>query len=403
MERSAWRTQQQHQLLDFGARSRLPQGFGWLDDQGRPLADHAPQLWINARMTYVFALAALQPDPFPGAVELAAHGVAALGEQFRDSAHGGWFDALDDAGRAVKTSYGHAFVLLAGATASAAEIPGGAALFADAQHVVADRFWDAQAGRCVEQYRADWTQLDTYRGANSNMHQCEAFLAAGRVSGDPAWHTRALSIAAALIDRDARAAGWRVVEHFDADWQPLPEYNRDHPADQFRPYGATVGHWLEWARLLVTLAEALPDPPPWLVDDAVALFEQSVAVGWAGDGDPDTVGIPYTFDWSDAVVVDTRLHWVMCEAVLAADAVHRRTGHAGAGRLVDTWWACIERWFVDDRGGSWWHELDPAGRPATTVWTGKPDVYHAYQAVLLPDLPLGPPQPDPTAAPPLSR
>lgn len=339
-------------------------------------------------MTYVFALAALQH--VDGAAALAAHGVAALGEQFHDSAHGGWFEALDEVGRAMKTSYGHAFVLLAGATATAAGVPGGTALFADAQQVVADRFWDAAAGRCVEQYRADWTQLDSYRGANSNMHQCEAFLAAGRVSGDPAWHARAQSIAAAVIDADARAAGWRVVEHFDADWHPLPEYNRDHPADRFRPYGATVGHWLEWARLLITLAEVLPDAPAWLVEDAVALFENSVTVGWPGDA---AVGIPYTFDWSDDVVVDTRLHWVMCEAVLAADAVHRRTGHADAGRLVDVWWACIDGWFVDPSGGSWWHELDPSGRPTSTVWTGKPDVYHAYQAVLLPDLPLGPPQP----------
>ena len=46
----------------------------------------------------------------------------------------------------------------------------------------------------------------------------------------------------------ARERDWRLPEHFTADWTPLPDYNRDHPADPFRPYGVTVGHQFEWAR-----------------------------------------------------------------------------------------------------------------------------------------------------------
>ena len=389
MERAAWRAGQQRSLLEFGARSRLDRGFGWLDERGTPLPDKPLQLWINARMTYVFALAELTGDPADAGAH-ATHGIEALTSLFADAQHGGWYDALDPAGRAIKTSYGHAFVLLSSATAAAAGISGAAALFERAQHVVLDRFWDESAGRCVEQYRADWAELDSYRGANSNMHECEAFLAAGRVTGDVAWYHRAASIAQAVIDGDAQSLGWRVPEHFDDRWRPLLDYNRDRPADPFRPYGATVGHWFEWARLLITLDRCLPEPPSWLVDDATALFDTAVAVAWPQD---DAVGIAYTIDWSDQVVVDARLHWVMCEAVLAADALHRRTGHERAARLVDVWWSCIERHFVDTQHGSWWHELDAQGQPATTIWTGKPDVYHAYQAVLLPDLPLGPPQP----------
>ena len=384
--RATWRAQQQRDLLAFASRARLAEGFGWLDERGVPQSNQPLQLWINARMTYVFSLATLQG--VESAATHAAHGVAALRTLFTDPVHGGWFDALDDVGRTAKTSYGHAFVLLAGATATAAGVPGAAALFADARRIVTDRFWDPDAGRCVERYQADWSSLEAYRGANSNMHQCEAFLAAGRVSGDPAWHARAESIARAVIDGDARRTEWRVPEHFDPSWRALPDYNRENPADPFRPYGATVGHWFEWARLLITLDQCLPDPPPsWLVDDAAALFDKAVAVGWPDDG---AVGIPYTFDWADQVVVDARLHWVICEAVLAADALYRRTGQELAGRLVEVWWSCIERFFADPDGGSWWHEVDATGRPAGTIWAGKPDVYHAYQAVLLPDLPLGP-------------
>jgi mannose/cellobiose epimerase-like protein (N-acyl-D-glucosamine 2-epimerase family) len=53
---------------------------------------------------------------------------------------------------------------------------------------------------------------------------------------------------------------------------------------------------------------------------------------------------------------------------------------------------------VDTRGGSWWHELTPDLNPAASTWSGKPDLYHAYQAVLLPSLPLSP-----TAATALAR
>uniref|UniRef100_UPI0026350682 AGE family epimerase/isomerase n=1 Tax=Gryllotalpicola sp. TaxID=1932787 RepID=UPI0026350682 len=38
--------------------------------------------------------------------------------------------------------------------------------------------------------------------------------------------------------------------------------------------------------------------------------------------------------------------------------------------------------------GSWIHQLDPTNVPSTTIWEGKPDIYHAYQAVILPMLPL---------------
>ena len=43
---------------------------------------------------------------------------------------------------------------------------------------------------------------------------------------------------------------WRIPEHFTSDWIADLECNKDHPADQFKPYGATPGHGIEWARLI---------------------------------------------------------------------------------------------------------------------------------------------------------
>ena len=61
----------------------------------------------------------------------------------------------------------------------------------------------------------------------------------------------------------ARANAWRIPEHYDQNWQPLPDYNVDRRSDQFRPYGTTPGHSFEWARLLLTL-EAGRDGAPRL-------------------------------------------------------------------------------------------------------------------------------------------
>jgi sulfoquinovose isomerase len=89
-------------------------------------------------------------------------------------------------------------------------------------------------------------------------------------------------------------------------------------------------------------------------------------------------------------VITARLHWVACEAVLAADALHRRTGQERFAAAAAQWWDEIDRYFVDRKGGSWWHELTPEMTPAASTWSGKPDIYHAYQAVLFPSLPLSP-------------
>jgi mannose/cellobiose epimerase-like protein (N-acyl-D-glucosamine 2-epimerase family) len=81
---------------------------------------------------------------------------------------------------------------------------------------------------------------------------------------------------------------------------------------------------------------------------------------------------------------------VLAEALNAASALGRLTGEERYAEHARTWWRWADRHLVDHEHGSWFHELDPANRPAAEVWPGKPDVYHAYQAALFPDLPLVP-------------
>jgi mannose/cellobiose epimerase-like protein (N-acyl-D-glucosamine 2-epimerase family) len=378
-------------LLSFAERSlpdpRAP--YAALDDRGNPDPGQGHPLLITTRMTHVFGLATLLE--LPGADRFVSAGVAALRGPLRDAEHGGWFAGVG-AGPdyrptdAVKQMYGHAFVVLAGATAATADVPGGRELLDEALGVVERYFWDEESGACRESFDAAWQHSEAYRGANSNMHAVEAFLAAVDAGADPLWAERALRIAERLVDQEAAARRWRMPEHYDERWLVDLEYAADSPADPFRPYGVTVGHLLEWSRLLVHLEAALEHPPSWLAADARGLIDTALDIGWRTDGHP---GLVYTLDEEDRPVVAQRMHWVAAEAVLAADAMARRAGEPAYAATARQLWQDVER-FVDLEHGSWRHELAPDGSAASTVWAGKPDVYHAFQAVLLPDLPMAP-------------
>lgn len=385
-----WRREQAARLLEFGRGSELPDdGFGWLGEQGRVDPSRPRPLYIAARMTYAYALAYLDSGDAE-ARRLAGAGVESLLTRYADADHGGWYAELGPDGGvsdSTKANYAHAHVLLAAATASAACLPGADDLLNDATRAVESHFWSEAEQAAVENWDATFAHLEAYRGANSNMHSVEAYLAAGDVTGDPVWSARALAIATRLIDGHARAYEWRIPEHYDPSWRAQLDYNRDHPEDQFRPFGTTPGHSFEWARLLVTLEATLDDPPRWLLEGAVGLFDRAVETAWAADGH---AGFVYTLDLEARPVVTTRLHWVVCEAVLAAHSLHRRTGDARYEEYADEWWRHIADHFLDRVGGGWWQELSPALEPSHEIWWGKPDVYHSYQALLFPSLPLAP-------------
>jgi mannose/cellobiose epimerase-like protein (N-acyl-D-glucosamine 2-epimerase family) len=374
-------------LLDFAARSRVPDGFGYLGDDGRVVPGRALEAWIVARMTHVFGLAHLLGRP--GADELVRHGVRALTDgPLHDAEHGGWRASTDDD---TKAAYVHAFVVLAGSTATAAGVAGGPELLAQALDVWQTRFWDDDAGLVVEEWDRPWSRLDDYRGLNANMHGVEASLAAADALArtDPPVADRlraqALRSTERVVHGWARERDWRLNEHFTAAWEPLPDYNRDRPADPFRPFGVTVGHQFEWSRLALHLRAVTADPPAWLLDDARALFDAAAERGWAADGHD---GFPYTLGWDDRPVVAARMHWVLCEAVAAASVLAEVTGEQRYRDLAARWRGHGELLFADATTGSWHHELTPAGEVGSGTWTGQPDAYHLAQMLVLDGRPV---------------
>lgn len=384
-----WLALQGQRLLEFAKAARIDNGFASLDPHGRADKAGGAQTIQTARMTHCFALACLQG--IPGSAALVDHGIRALQGPLRDARYGGWSAGDTPECTSRKQAYLHAFVALAASSATAAARPGAAALLSEAVSVLEKRFWCEEEQAFLESFAQDWGDREAYRGGNSNMHGVEACLALADVCNDAKWLDRALAISERLIHQHAAAAGYLPVEHFDAHWQPVRDYNHDRPGDEFRPYGQTPGHAFEWARLLLHLEAARHRiglaNPAWLAEDAQHLFAAACRVGWAVDGQP---GIVYTVDWQQRPVVAQRLHWTLAEAVTAAAALYQRTADARYERWYRELWDYIDLYLIDREHGSWHHELDPDNRPAHTIWPGKPDLYHAYQATLLPTLPLAP-------------
>lgn len=373
-------------MLDFAQGGVVDGGgFAMLDERGMPLPGRRPLLFLTARMVHAASVGVLRG--IPGSQRLLDHGMASLTGFFADPQHGGWWSDPGEGPTQRKMTYDHVHVGLAASSAAAAGRPDADALLAQVTAIVDTHLWDETTGTLRESFAADWSDEEAYRGANANMHGTEAFLAIGDVTGDAVWHQRALRIADRIINRGARELDWLVPEHFDTNWVIDSDYNRDDPDHPFRPYGATYGHLLEWARFLLNLdASPAVGGQPWLREAAVALTESALDRGWAADGNP---GIVYTVDWERRPVSVLRMHWPVCEGIQVTAALAQLTDDAHWHEWYSRLWEHAREYFIDDNG-QWRNELDAQLRPSETVWPGRPDVYHCVGAYVVPTVGLTP-------------
>ena len=225
---------------------------------------------------------------------------------------------------------------------------------------------------------------DAYRGLNANMHSVEAFLAAADALGNEEYRARAGRIIERVISW-ASENGWRIPEHFTEDWKPVLDFNSEKPDDQFKPYGATPGHGIEWARLITQWAASTytdgEDEFDESIEAAEKLYSQAVDDAWNSDGAP---GLVYTTDWNGDPVVHDRMHWTLAEAINTSAVLYRTTGNQKYSEDYDEFMKYLDDFVLDKVNGSWYHQLDADNRKVDTVWPGKPDLYHAFQATLIP-------------------
>ncbi len=151
----------------------------------------------------------------------------------------------------------------------------------------------------------------------------------------------------------------------------------------FRPAGTTPGHALEWSRLLVQLWHLTGQRHAWMQDSAQALFLHTCEIGW----DRPSGGFYYTLDWSDRPSRSDRYWWPCAEGIGAAAVLRRSGGDARFEGWYRRIWDFTARHLIDPANGGWFPELDDSLAPVSRVFTGKPDLYHAVQACLIPLLP----------------
>ena len=161
--------------------------------------------------------------------------------------------------------------------------------------------------------------------------------------------------------------------------------NRDRPDDPFKPYGATPGHGIEWARLITqwTLANCGEEKEKLEkhLQAAENLYTTAIKDGWNADGAP---GIVYTTDWNGKPVVHDRMHWTLAEAINTSAVLYQVTGKKKYAKDYAAFMKYLDEVVMDHENGSWFHQLDEQNHLKRTVWPGKSDLYHALQSTLIP-------------------
>lgn len=372
-------------LLQFGHKFPSPGGASYyLGDDGTPWTDRPRETWITCRMAHVYSIGTFLKHS--GSEELVDAAIKGLLGELHDDTNGGWYPGLTATQEILpnKQCYAHAFVILAATSAVLAGRPNADKLLQEALELYDLRFWNEEEGLACDTWNTEFTELDTYRGLNANMHTVEAFLAVADATGREEYRERAGRIIDHVIGW-AKENDWRIPEHFTSDWVADLECNKDQPADQFKPYGATPGHGIEWGRLITqwavsTFGEDKAGSSSY-IDAAEKLFNRAIADAWNADG---AEGIAYTTDWNGKPVVHDRMHWTLAEAINTSAVLYRVTGKEEYAEQYATFMKYLDEKVLDHINGSWFHQLNEKNEVIGTVWPGKSDIYHALQATLIP-------------------
>jgi len=306
-------------------------------------------LVASCRFVFVFAKAYLQ---FGEAHyrDKVLHGLAYLREVHRNPQSGGYAWRIDNGVVVDATNhcYGLAFVLLAYACALDCGIEEARAWIHETYELMEQRFWLSEHGRYASQADADWT-LSAYRGQNDNMHACEAAIAAFEATGDQAFLERACLLATQFAHRpDAPGPIW---EHYQTDWQPDFDYNRNDKTNHMRPWGVQTGHQTEWAKLLLILDRHRPQA--WHLRRAIELFDAAMRHGW----DEEYGGLIYGYDLDGGRYDQDKYFWVQAESIAAAALLGAQTGLPAYWTWYRRIWDYSFSHFVDHTYGAWYRIL----------------------------------------------
>lgn len=258
----------------------------------------------------------------------------------------------------TRHAYGHAFVLLAYAHAALAGLDEALPLIADTFVLIEKHFWDTAHQLYADEADSHW-HLREYRGQNANLHMTEALMAAYDATKDRVYLLRAITVAENIAVRQAALTHDLIWEHFDKTWNVDWTYNKDDPANLFRPWGFQLGHQIEWAKMLLQLerrVNAIPELAPraaWMLPRAKALYDAGMIPGW----DTQYGGIYFGMAPDGTICDSDKYFWVQAEAIAAAVRLARRTGEQRYWDDYERIWVYCWEHFIDQTYGAWYRRL----------------------------------------------
>lgn len=349
--------------------------FHHFRDDGSIYDPDTRHLVSSARFVFNYATAFIHTGT-PHYRDWAAHGFAYLVSHHRcDDGHYIWQrngNTIEDS-RAM--AYGHAFVMLAAATASRLDIAGASDMIAEIWDFMETYFYEPQHGAYADERDAHLAVLSAYRGQNANMHSVEALLAAYETSGMSRYLDRASAIAHKFTIELTADTDGQIWEHYNSNWQHDWTFNIDKPDDLFKPWGYQPGHQVEWAKLLLQLHQHRP--ADWHLPVARHLFDTAMQKGW----DNECGGLIYGYTPDGSFADAQKYFWVQAEAIAAAWRLFIVTGDPRYRHDYHRLWAFSWDHLIDHHHGAWFRIvsrqgawLEPYKSPA-----GKTD-YHTMGA-----------------------
>jgi len=304
----------------------------------------------------------------------AKHGVDyLLNEHLADTGHFSWMLGVLPDHRAL--AYGHAFVMLAGASAVRADVEGGSRCLALGEHILETYFFESHASAYADERSPDLTELSPYRGQNANMHACESMIACYHATGSAHYLERATILAKRFAGELADQAGGMVWEHYSENWSIDWDLHRDQPNDLFKPWGFQPGHQVEWSKLLTELFQITNES--WYLKRAIALYEQAIDTGW----DDTYGGLVYGVAPDGSFASADKYFWVHAEAFAAAYRLFRLTGEQRYLNDYQRIWDYAWAYLIDHQYGAWFRVLSREGQKIDDLKSpmGKVD-YHTLGA-----------------------
>lgn len=341
-------------ILDFYDPNVIDPNGGYhqnYKDDGTIFSPGFKQLVSSTRIIVNYATAARVLNR-PEYIDVAKHGLAFLENHHwcEDAAGYAWTIQDNQAQDMTQQAYGYAFVLLAYAACKKANIVDDNTPLDKVYQQLEERFWLPEHGLYADEISADGVVSD-YRGQNSNMHMCEAMLAAYEASNDKKFLDRATTLAENIAFKQAALTDNLIWEHYKTDFQPDWEYNKHDPKNLYRPWGFQPGHQTEWSKLLLTLNKHSPDSK-W-VQQAKQLFERAYSKSW----DNQYGGLIYGFAPDGTCCDDDKYFWVQAESFAAASMLYKATAEQQFLDAYHALWQYSWQHMIDHKYGAWFRVL----------------------------------------------